>query len=233
MGLDSVELVLDIEEHFRIRLPDDQCAGIVTVADLAVAVLSQLPEKRRGCPTAAHFRRLRVQAEKLVGVSRREFRPKTPLRELFPRSKRREMWAALRKGDVVISPLVAPRLVDRAFLATLVVGLLSWIVGWAWVFLVYGEQAAFVGAVAVLVIGIGLLAALYRACMVSLPAGYGTVGDLVRLTMPPVMPSGAGARLAAEHAVLEEVCDLTARSLSVKRERVRPESRLVEDLGMN
>lgn len=42
MGLDTVELVLRIDETFSIDLPDDECTQIITVGDLYRAVLTKL-----------------------------------------------------------------------------------------------------------------------------------------------------------------------------------------------
>jgi acyl carrier protein len=42
MGLDSVEIVLRIEETFSIDLPDDECAAIETVGDMFRAILCKL-----------------------------------------------------------------------------------------------------------------------------------------------------------------------------------------------
>lgn len=40
MGLESVELVMDVEDAFGIRVPDDLAEGVRTVGELAEAVLA-------------------------------------------------------------------------------------------------------------------------------------------------------------------------------------------------
>jgi acyl carrier protein len=42
MGLDSVEIVLRVEETFSIDLPDDECAALETVGDMFRAILRKL-----------------------------------------------------------------------------------------------------------------------------------------------------------------------------------------------
>jgi hypothetical protein len=42
MGLDTIEVVLCVEEVFGLSLPDDECGRIVTVGDLYRLVLSKL-----------------------------------------------------------------------------------------------------------------------------------------------------------------------------------------------
>ena len=44
VGLDTVELVMDIEERFGINFSDEAASKILTVEDLHKFVLSQLPE---------------------------------------------------------------------------------------------------------------------------------------------------------------------------------------------
>ena len=43
MGLDLVELVMEVEEHFDVPLPDSELTQVRTVADLANLVASKLP----------------------------------------------------------------------------------------------------------------------------------------------------------------------------------------------
>ncbi|MEO0484163.1 MAG: acyl carrier protein [Planctomycetota bacterium] len=45
MGLDSVELILDLELRFKIKIPDAQAESMRTVGDLANCVWALLNEK--------------------------------------------------------------------------------------------------------------------------------------------------------------------------------------------
>ena len=47
MGLDTVELVLLVEEHFQIDIPDEAASEIVTVGQLHEYVFGQLQRRRR------------------------------------------------------------------------------------------------------------------------------------------------------------------------------------------
>lgn len=43
MGLDFIEVVLEVEERFCVALDDEACSGMRTVADLAQSVAERLP----------------------------------------------------------------------------------------------------------------------------------------------------------------------------------------------
>lgn len=233
MGLDSVELMLEVEDEFKIRLSDPECEGVRTVADLVALVMAHLPRSGLACPTARHFRLLRARAEDWAGVSKREFRPRASLEAVFPRSGRRRRWAALGKGGLWVPRLVAPRAVHRGFVFAILGVMSVWVVVGA-VLLVGQGGAGSMGllALALVLVG-GCLVFAYERCRVCFPAGCETVGDLVRRSMPPVVPSAAGERMVAERAVLERVRWLTARQLGIPIERVQAESRFVEDLEID
>lgn len=233
MGLDSVELVMEVEDHFRVRLPDPECERVRTVADLAALVMARLPQGESPCPTARHFRLLRSRAVEAAGVARGAFRPSAPLGAVFPLRGRRRRWAALGREELVVPGLVAPRAVTRVFLVATVIAVLAWAVVCAVVFVPIGVFASVVLGFSTLLLVGGGLAFAYGRCMLCFPAGCGTVADLVRRTMPPVMPSAPGERSAAADAVMLRVRRLTARQLGLPLEQVRPESRFVEDLEID
>lgn len=96
MGLDTVELALEVEERFGISLPDEECQKVTTVDDLYQLVLSKLdkadPTK---CLTSATFYRVRKGIADVIGVDKRTLKPDTPLQELLPLESRRDLWASI------------------------------------------------------------------------------------------------------------------------------------------
>jgi len=113
MGLDTVELVMDVEESFGIEIPDDDAQQIVTVGDLFEFVKSRIDLAPAGtCLTAATFYDIR-RAFQESGVNQR-FGPSTTLAEITPHKRRRSFWADLSS----IANLIFPNLVRP-----------SWIVG--------------------------------------------------------------------------------------------------------
>jgi len=97
MGLDFVELILEVEEEFGIDIEDEEAEECSTVGALHRLVLSKLKagKGRNGPPTACAFWRLRQGLMEVAGVGRRRVRPETRLEELIPRRGRRAAWERL------------------------------------------------------------------------------------------------------------------------------------------
>ena len=96
MGLDTVELLLAVEETFQIHLEDAEAGRVATVDDLHRLVLSKLQGQSSGvCLTGVAFYRTRRALVDSLGVDRRQVRTWTPLELLLPRHGRREKWRSI------------------------------------------------------------------------------------------------------------------------------------------
>jgi hypothetical protein len=60
-----------------------------------------------------------------------------------------------------------------------------------------------------------------------------TVGDLARTSVAMEAEPGTGAYLIRQARILQEVREMVASQLGLPIEEVRPESRFVEDLGVD
>jgi hypothetical protein len=54
LGLETVEIVLDMEDHFHVRIPDAAASRCVTVADLQWVIVDLLVAKGRPQGEALH-----------------------------------------------------------------------------------------------------------------------------------------------------------------------------------
>ena len=108
MGLDTVELVMDVEESFGIEIPDDDAQKIITVGDLFEFVKSQTELVPAGtCLTAATFYDIRRGLAD-AGITKR-FGPSTLLVEIAPQHDRRPFWTKLaRNTQLKLPELVRP-----------------------------------------------------------------------------------------------------------------------------
>jgi len=101
MGLDSVELVMRIEETFKIEIPDCDAEKIWTVGDLCDYVLNRLEvcdETASRCLSALAFFRFRRELISCFRIPRRAVRPESPLNRLIPAINRRAEWRRLEKS---------------------------------------------------------------------------------------------------------------------------------------
>ena len=108
MGLDTVELVMDVEESFGIEIPDDDAQQIVTVGDLFEFVKSRAELAPAGtCLTAATFYDIRRGFQE-SGITER-FGPSTPVVDIAPDRNRRSFWSKLSRNTKLRFPdLVRP-----------------------------------------------------------------------------------------------------------------------------
>lgn len=227
MGLDGVELVMEVEDRFNVRLADHDVERVRTVADLAALVLARMPFLRGACPTARSFYELRTLLTSR-GIKRSDIRPRTRLAELFPPGSR-EAWKSLCAEDRRLPRLrVNPR-VDGVLLWSAALSIVAWFMAMA-VLLAKGDGFAALITLGVVAVG-GAAFALTRSALARhFPTGMETVGDIARAIAPI---ERSGNRLLDELRVLEEVRRLTAEQLGLPLERVRPESDFVRDLEMD
>jgi acyl carrier protein len=136
MGLDTVELVMEIEEAFGITIPDAEAEKILTIGDAYRYILAKMegpPMTTPGCLSAAAFYRLRRQLMGLLRIERRRIRPASRLEDLVPERHRRAEWQRLGEGMGWRLPeLVRPGWVVNATLILILAWVASVIIAWGW-----------------------------------------------------------------------------------------------------
>jgi len=111
MGLDTVELVMEVEESFGIKIPDNDAQKIKTVGDLFEFIKARTELAPAGtCLTAATFYDIRKGLRNL-GIEKR-FGPSTSLANILPARDRRTFWSRLARN----SKLRLPRLVRPSWI---------------------------------------------------------------------------------------------------------------------
>src|SRR5688500_12154199 len=97
MGLDAVELVIDVEEEFKIKISDSDAEKILTVGQLHDYVVERLPPgspwvvalageavPSAPCLTAAAFYRIRRTFVEVLGQAHTDIKPSAPIDEHLP-----------------------------------------------------------------------------------------------------------------------------------------------------
>ena len=228
MGLDSVELVMAVEETFGIAIEDDAAAQMRTPAHIIEYVLSKAG--RAGdevCLTQRSFHRLRASLMRHAAARRADITPDKPVGELIPRRRRKPVLALIFK-DCNVSPpafVRSPYLVRNLLLGSIGFGCLSGVL--------WGGGLPFVtGAVSAVIAG--LLGMVFTLPLRNnLPALHSTVGDLSRWLMADQpRRSNLQPRGWTREQVAEKVRQVVIEQLNCGA-TYREDARFIEDLGMD
>ncbi len=230
MGLDSVELVLNVEDRFNIALADNQCSRVRTVADLAALVMASLPADNGRCQTAVAFHELRRWLMTHAGIERSRTRPAARLDELLPSP--RKIWKAFTRHRRSVPHLVPSPEADRVISLATWASITVWMPASAAMWITLGRSAGVTFAMFTFLAGAVSIAVVSDRLAVHFAPGLETIADLARCLAPIANPKdNFAARAAVEQQVLGEVRRLTAEQLNLPLDRVSPESSF-RDLGM-
>lgn len=231
MGLDSVELLMAVEEAFDIAIPDDEAGRIDTVGRLYALIIDKLfRNQSRRCPSSVLFYRTRRALMDQHGVPRKNVTPATPMESLLPRQGRRMHWQELGHGMGVSLPhLRIPQPLSRFCGALALVQFLICLA-------LYFAYPVFPAISYTLVCALLAWMAYQRMTVmaVQVPAECATVGDTVRsaLRRGGEMPPPAG-RSWDPGEVWETLRRVIVDQLDVSPEAVTVEADLVRDFGMD
>jgi acyl carrier protein len=222
MGLESVELVLAIEEEFGIEIADADAVNLATprmLADYVVARLGHPGVDEGRCLSQAGFYRIRAALVNRFGARRGDIRPESPIRP-FLQGDLRKQWRELAEAiDAPQLPKLQCRkrvelpLILALPLATVL--LLAWSGASAWAVLLAG----LVGWIA----GAGIADRLAD----QLPSEPATVAALVPYVRIPERAHWTPGY------VLQRVIQITSVQPNIPWARIRPDDHFVEDLGLD
>jgi len=94
MGLDGVELIMDVEDRFCTSFPDDQLERMQTIGDLHDFIMSRIRQQHSDfCLSAAMFYPIRRILVDQFNVDRDNIRPATSLESLVDTKSRSKFWS--------------------------------------------------------------------------------------------------------------------------------------------
>lgn len=218
MGLDTVELVLAIEDEFGIRINNQVAQTLRTPSDVADYVMTRVrTEADSSCLTQVGFYRVRSALVATCMTSRNEIHPDTSLTTLFDADIKRA-WPALGsalQADNFPSLERAPLVVG----AVVVAPTLAMAAGMAWA----GVAPVMVAASAAFV---ALCAHRATSGMrVVIPAKFSIVENLI-----PFVASTSQVLWTRDH-VLAKIIWITSVQLGIPIEKIREDSTFVDELG--
>lgn len=227
MGLDTVELLLDVEERFGVTITDESAAQLVTprmlASHVAQLLAARLPDDKSASPGACLSQRAFYQLRRILiaetGLSRNALRPETSLLSVFP-EPRRAAWRRLRRA------LAAPDL--PRLTVTTPINTLAQIAAVSLSALLAAYLALSPWAIlAVAFAGWFLSLMLCDQLGTQFPSGLKTLGDLVPYI--PVEPPAVWR----EGEILQQVRLLTARHTGLSLEKIDPDAHFIHDLGLD
>jgi hypothetical protein len=233
MGLDVMELVMEMEETFRIVLPDSDLGSVRTLGDLYGLILRQMDRQRNGpCLSSFTFYRVRRAFVEASDVPRWSISPRSRLEDLLPIGSRRFLWERLQEslGSIPLPNLTRP----GWLIGSIAVGALAFL----------GIMAGATNGMAGVALWGGIIAAavwarlLFETAMVTrlalrlsaplavcIPRDYVTVRDLVQDLMADhygviaseANPDGPEGSTGDDCDVWEALCRILSKNLGIDR----------------
>ena len=231
MGLDAVELMLEVEEEFGLCLEEDAIVGFRTLGNLHDYLLERCEGRRRtDCPTRSAFYRLRQAIGQVLGISPRSLKPSTPLLPLLGTWGRRKTWRRLERHLALdLPPLVGRKGVGTAW-GGFVVPLLVFVAVTA---LTRDICVASGGAMIGMVPGVLLGYAVGVLLEPTVDSSFQTIGGLTRVVAAlNDREFRVGDAPSTENdPIWDRLCRVIVTQLAVRRETLSRDTRFVEDLG--
>ena len=229
MGLELVEIVMEVEETFGIVISDEAAPQLQTVGQFYDYILDRRRQtQQQGCPTARMFREVRRVLMETASVPRQAIRPATEMTAILPLRMRRRVWKRLQQE--VPGRLRGLRLPFRLgpVLAggCLVAGGITTALIVPHVGVVHAMVLGGMAIVAMLLVTFFVT----RPFALAFPLGVATVGDVALATLPRGYEAAVKQQMTDEE-VWEKLQKIVADILGVKVEKVTPSARFIEDLG--
>lgn len=240
MGLDAVEIIMDVEEAFGIQVDDECVSRVRTVGDLYELIVQETLKRETSnsrascsqCLSAATFRLIRRGLQRNLHLEVARLRPGDRLEAFFPRVGRRQLWNTLQRSlDIKLPALV--RSIGVVTALTLVTIASAVFVG---LYTVRHTTHVFsIGSALAAAAAVGfILARLSR----PLATHFDRTAETFRNFTYAVLARNCSVlsarfRICTSTDIWDALREIIIEQLGVKPQRVTRDALLVEDLGMN
>ena len=237
MGLEGVELVMDVEDIFNIKIPDGDAEKIETVGQLHKYILNRIGSNphtvKSLCISSVVFYKLRSAIIQLQNVKRKKIRTKTHTNALLPIYRRRRQWKQLENYlQLNIPSLIVPSSISRSIFASFVLLFVTFaffikkiVMGtseiypiillfsfFAWIYLVFITFSH-----------------LPKFLFFAIPNNCKKVGDFSKTIIYTNLDK-LPLDLDVKNIVWNKLCDMIVDGFGVSREELHPETHFVRDL---
>ena len=224
MGLDAVELLMAFEEEFELEIPNADAEKMCTPNQVVDYLVPRLKDRGQiilppnSCLSQQSFYKLRTVLVNELGIERRRLRPGIPIRELLG-EQIKTRWGRLRstlyRNHLPPLECTPPKiwLAGSVFPAVLVLLLMT------------GAHPLLAISLALVSWGVATLIAVIQLAD-QIPQRITTVASMIPYIPPPNRQSWP------REQILSQVMVITSEQLGIALEKIRPDHRFVEDLGM-
>ena len=228
MGLDAVELVMDVEDHFGISIQNSEAERVRSVGDLVALVQSRIDAAHAAtCPTLSSFLQLRSCAREIANDNRLHIRASTRVVDALTRSERQRLWDRLHDLLGTAPPSLRRPPAMRKVLVVLVLAAII-------------SAIATAAAIDLAILPLTLaLAAIITLVLHFLTVRFRIVPPDALTTFGAISKRIAGVTVATKQLhlrsldeILDELKPIVADTLGVDASDVVSTARFIEDLGM-
>jgi len=232
MGLDGVELIVEVENTFGIKIQDKEAEAIATVGDFYEVVWNKIRDnKSNKCASALLFYRFRKLIVENCNISKKDFLLDKNLNDLIPRSVRKQMWKELQsKFEFKLPNLKLPSFLQ---LVLLIIGLVL-ILG-SLVFSIIAVKFFHLSGQILLLPAVGIAITIVLAqilkpfkTQISKNTIREFIGEVLRINYKEIQQKFGSNRAEMEKVMNILICD----KLGVDIEAINPKAHLVNDLGL-
>jgi acyl carrier protein len=234
MGLDSVYLVIEVEQAFGVRFSDREVENTRTVGQFHELLCRSLGAQASDrCLTQAAFYRVRSALIELAGAERAAVRPGADLATLLPLDKRGAFWDRFASSSGLVLPRLEPVWREPHW---------RWWPAFAWAafaLVIWGAIVAILTGSAVLLVAglwVALLCILGTAMMALAPVealgrDFETVGGLARCVVEENLDRFTAPAADSDGAIWRRLRGIICEHLGISESEVQRETDFVRDLG--
>ncbi|KPL21299.1 MAG: hypothetical protein AMJ75_10230 [Phycisphaerae bacterium SM1_79] len=231
MGLQGVEVVMDLEEAFGVELKDDQVVESVTPRMIGDVIFSKLKATDEHiCQSQRALYILRKALLNMFNPERKSITPDTRFGDFIGKLQEKEIWGQL---GVAIPGRSWPRLARPLWMSPLLIAVtlaifsMTSITVYAAIRSLLGIEIGFIAGAVLAAVFAHIATKLTRPCKVRIPSRFKSVRDAIpyAITSDPVKSTREQVPVLVEQIVMEE--------LGVKESECTEDSRFVDDFGMN
>jgi hypothetical protein len=233
MGLDSIELLVEVEKTFDIEIANSEAAKIVTVSDFYNVVWEHIKDKKSDkCASAMIFSQLRKFLVDRYNIPFRDFFPDRDLNELISFEIRKTDWKKLQHDfDFELPDLELPDTIKQILNYTGII-LVAGSLIFAIICVFFFDKTGFVFFLPVL--GILLVMIIYYQLR---PYRTEIAEKSIREFIEAVLALNykkIRIMLGANRAEMEKIINyLIHEKTGVDYSEIKPEAQIVNDLGIN